>query len=253
MKNDNIRRGFIVAFALFLVVTMVGPWPVVSADTIISDEIIFPKNPELVAELDIRLDYTDIVGAMSFTAGDETEEAFFYFYSFDDLSKFDENLALMLDCYNQGYYLGLYNEPWPAVSVVGEYGNNATIWYAFDDDIRMPIMLIGDAGTYSLTDEIIIEGEQVTVSFTVDLPSAGIVVLQTFVGWTGRVYVFKSVQENGLISVTGQAFTACISWLGNVVASLVSGEMSGLMNCLVLGVGVSVFIVVVVTMRRKQK
>lgn len=255
MKKDYLQRGFVMAFALLMVVTMVVPWSVVSAATIVSDDVIYPEEPEFVADLTIFLEPSDVVGYITLSS----YSLAYYFYSFDDLSKCDPDLALMVDYFNQGYYLGMYDVPYPAVSVVGETCNNATVWYQVmggSEGIEtgtLPIMLIGDAGVYTYTYEVVYEGELFEVTASVELPSAGIVVLELFVGWTGYVQVYKTTQENGLISVTGQAFTACISWLGDVVSSLVSGEMNGLLNCLILGVGVSVFIVVVVTLKRRPK
>ena len=224
MEKRWYQRLAPLCLILALVVLVVQPFTVVSADTIISDKLIYPEEPVLVEGLSFGIPETDVYWEFPvILEGGDTENYRFYFYSFADLHLYEPEFGQMVDYFRKGYYLG-FSDPVPAVSVVGEEGNKATLWFIYDvneeNDVVLwiPIMLIGEAGSYTFpaSDSPLIGFD----SFTLDLPVDGIAVISAYVGWSGYVGVYDDIQNSveggsesmGIVEAITSVWTAVATW-----------------------------------------
>ena len=218
---------------LALAVLFVQPFTVVSADTIISDKLIYPEEPVLVEGLSFGIPETDVYWEFPFYEDGEEVTCRFYFYSFADLHLYEPEFGQMVDYFRKGYYLG-FSDPVPAVSVVGEEGNKATLWLFGN---LVPIMLIGEAGSYTFpaSDSPLIGFD----SFTLELPVDGIAVISAYVGWSGYVGVYDDIQNSveggsesmGIVEAITSVWTAVATWFIStmgLVPSLFYTEETGL-------------------------
>ena len=223
MERQWYQRLGPLCLILALAVLFVQPFTVVSADTIISDKLIYPEEPVLVEGLSFGIPETDVYLEIPVYADGEEETYRFYFYSFADLHLYDPEFGQMVDYLRKGYYLG-FSSPIPAVSVVGEEGNKATLWFVYnvneENDVYdwIPIMLIGEAGSYTFpaSDAYSLSYD----SFTLELPVDGIAVISAFVGWSGYVGVYDDIQNSveggsesmGIVEAITSVWTAVATW-----------------------------------------
>ena len=242
MERQWYQRLGPLCLILALAVLFVQPFTVVSADTIISDKLIYPEEPVLVEGLSFGIPETDVYWEFPFYEDGEEVTCRFYFYSFADLHLYEPEFGQMVDYFHKGYYLG-FSDPVPAVSVVGEEGNKATLWFVYDvneeNDVDwwIPIMLIGEAGSYTFPASD--ASSPSFDSFTLELPVDGIAVISAYVGWSGYVGVYDDIQNSveggsesmGIVEAITSVWTAVATWFIStmgLVPSLFYTEETGL-------------------------